>query len=125
MGRRATYRRVELPPLRYKGVEIVALRAHAGPAPKTVRLVSDLKSEEARTHSSCHVSCLFRRRFRSAARKVEPVDEPPIERINESCKCIDCSRRDDEGLGLRCIAGVTPRRAFAGIAAETQHGARA
>ena len=94
-GEAGTYRRVELPPLRQKGVEVVALRAHAGPTPKTVGLVSDLKSEEARTQGSSDVSCLFGGRFRSASRKVEPIDEPPIERINESCKCIDCSRRDD------------------------------
>jgi hypothetical protein len=81
------------------------LRKISGKSVKLLRLPSimndiipDLKSEETRPRGSCDVSCLSGHCFRLAARKVEPVDEPPIERISECRKCIDVGRRDDEGF---------------------------
>src|SRR5262245_62986463 len=88
-------RRLKLPPLGYKGGNIVALRTHAGPAPETIRFTTDLKSSDARPHGTCDVSRLFHGFFGLCTRKVESVNEPPIERLKPLRKCIDRCRLAD------------------------------
>jgi hypothetical protein len=98
-------------------------RAYGAPSPKSVRLVTDLKSEKPRSDRACDVARFFCCSIRRAAREVEAVDEPPIERIKKRRELIHCCRRDDEALGLLRIARLTPNRALAHIAAETQNAA--